>query len=247
MLIHLSVHDVSPAWAPEIEMAVSLARRHGTNPSLLVVPDFHGRWPLLEHAAFCRRLKQLSREGCETHLHGFFHSSRTMAPGPSPLSPWQRLRRHAAQRWVSDGEAEFSDVTKAEASLRLEHGEDIFARADLPVDGFVPPAWSMPAWLVPMLAKRRYRFTEDHTTIYDPLGQASRRSLVLNYATRTPMRLVSTLAYCRAAALAAKLVPTRLAIHPADLRFAVVRNELDRLLERFRGGIVARSNDLFDG
>lgn len=226
-------------------MALSLTRRHGINPALLVVPDFHGAWPILEHASFCRRLKQWSREGCETHLHGFFHQCGPGAPDRGARWSWAGLRWHVSQRWVSDREAEFSDLTKAEASLRLEKGEEIFARADLPLCGFVPPAWSMPAWLIPMLAERRYRFSEDHTTIYDPLGGRSHPSLVLNYATRTPLRLLSTLAYCRAAAAAATLVPTRLAIHPADLRYAVVRNELDRLLGRFRGGIVARSSDLF--
>jgi hypothetical protein len=75
-----------------------------------------------------------------------------------------------------------------EASFRLEQGERVLGRADLTIAGFVPPAWSMPSWLVPMLAARSYRFAEDHTRIYDPQGGHSRASLVLNYATRTPRR-----------------------------------------------------------
>ena len=73
MSVHVSVHDVSPAWAPEIELAMALARRHGVSPALLVVPDFHGQWPLLAHRAFCQKLVLWNRQGCETYLHGFFH------------------------------------------------------------------------------------------------------------------------------------------------------------------------------
>src|SRR5712691_3170304 len=179
MNVHDSLHDVSPAWAPEVEMAILLARRHGVKPALLVVPDFHGAWPLLAHPSFCRRLKELSREGCETYLHGFLHRA---GPGSaSTLS--ERIRRFVAQRCVSDREAEFSDLTESEASFRLEQGERVLAHADLPISGFVPPAWSMPRWLVPMLGARSYRFAEDHTRIYDPLRARSRASLVLNFAT----------------------------------------------------------------
>ena len=103
----------------------------------------------------------------------------------------------------------------------------------------------MRGWLIRVLAERGYRFTEDHTTIYDPLGGRARASLVLNYATRTRARLASTVAYCRAASLFAPLFPTRIAIHPMDLRHPLVRDELDRLLARFRGHFAPRAADLF--
>jgi uncharacterized protein len=241
MNVHVSVHDVSPAWAPEIEMAVALARRHGARPALLVVPDYHGDWPLLAHSSFCRRLQQWSREGSEIYLHGFFHRSS----GRRASDALDRARQFVQQRWVSNQEAEFSDVTRDDARFRLEQGERVLAHADLPLEGFVPPAWSMRKWLVPLLAERRYPFTEDHTTIYDPLRGRSRTSLVLNYATRTRARLLSTLAYCRIASLAGPLFPTRIAIHPMDMRHRVVRDELDRLLSRFRGAFVSKASELF--
>src|SRR5689334_11348235 len=240
MNVHVSVHDVSPAWAPEIEMAVALARRHGIQPALLVVPDFHGAWPLLAHSAFCRLLQAWNREGCETYLHGFFHRSGAHAPTLS-----SHLRHIFYQRFVSNNEAEFADLTRDDARFRLEQGERVLAHADLPIAGFVPPAWSMRRWLVPLLAERRYRFTEDHRTIFDPLAGRSRPSVVLNYATRTFARLLSTLAYCRVASLAAPLFPTRIAIHPMDMRHPTVRNELDRLLARLRPGVVSRAAELF--
>jgi len=67
----------------------------------------------------------------------------------------------------------------------------------------VAPAWSMPPWLLPVLAEQGFRFTEDHFRVYDPAARRARASVVLNWATRTPGRLVSSLAFCRAAKHAA--------------------------------------------
>ena len=71
--------------------------------------------------------------------------------------------------------------------------------AGLRIDGFVAPAWSMPPWLLPLLGERGYRFTEDHLRVYDPATRRARPSVVLNWATRSPGRLLSTVAWCRVA------------------------------------------------
>jgi hypothetical protein len=98
----------------------------------------------------------------------------------------------------------------------------------------------MPRWHLPMLAARGYRFCEDHTHVYDPVADRSRFSTVLNYATRTPARLLSTVVYCRAALPLSRLAPARLAIHPGDMRVMLVRRELARLLSLCRGRFAAR-------
>ena len=150
-----------------------------------------------------------------------------------------------AQKIVSGGEAEFSDVTRDEAEERLAQGEAMLTRAGLRIDGFIPPAWSMPPWLMGVLASRGYRFTEDHTTVYDPAGGTSRASVVLNYASRTPGRLLSSVAYCRVAKYARAILPARIAIHPADMRFALLRSETRRLLAWGQGDYTTRGADLF--
>jgi uncharacterized protein len=223
--VHVSLHDVSPVWAPEIELALEMARAVGAKPALLVVPDFHGEAKLAAHPAFCSRLRELQSEGHEVYLHGFTHAAARERPANGRALGW-----FIAQRVVSHGEAEFRDVTPDEAAARLERGERELASAGLTVDGFVPPAWSMPRWLMPILAERGYRFTEDHTHVYDPLAGTSRPSVVLNFASRTPSRLLASVAYCRLARPLASLLPARLAIHPADMRFALLRRETRSLL-----------------
>ncbi len=244
----MAIHDVSPLFRHEIELALELARASGAKPALLVVPNFHGRALLTDHADFCAWLRVLQGEGHEVLLHGFLHASRpddAMRGLVGDGLP-RGLKRHVAQRVVSAHEAEFCDLTRAEARERLDAGACVLANAGLRIDGFVPPAWSMPAWMLPLLAARGVRFTEDHLTVSDPAGARRRPSLVLNYATRTPARLFSSVGFCRVATPLAALVPTRIAIHPSDMRFALIRKEVERLLEWGKGHFVRNVRTLLD-
>jgi uncharacterized protein len=116
--------------------------------------------------------------------------------------------------------------------------------AGLTIKGFVAPAWSMPGWVLTLLAERGYAFTEDHVRIYDPAARRARASLVLNFASRTPARLFSSVAWCRMARPARRLVPSRIAMHPADMRFALLRSETVSLLRWAEGDFVTAGAEL---
>jgi predicted deacetylase len=240
--VHVSIHDVSPAWTEEVEEALRLCHAFDVRPALLVVPDFHGRAPLLEAPSFCSRLRDLQAVGHEIYLHGYLHQSR---PRYDPASGQSRVAWVIAQRVVSGSEAEMRDVPAAEGQRRIEEGERVLRDAGLRIDGFIAPAWSMPRWLVPWLARHDYRFTEDHVRVFDPAGGRSRASVVLNWATRSPARLASTVAWCRLARHARALFPARIAIHPGDMRPRLVRDEVRRHLAWAHGDVVARGVDLF--
>lgn len=241
MPVHVSIHDVSPVWAREVEDALALCHEQGVRPALLAVPNFHNRAPLQDDPEFCKRLRDLQSDGHEVFLHGFLHRS---APAYDPARGSSRWAWIFAQRVVSSGEAEMSDVSESEGRERVEAGERTLREAGLRIDGFVAPAWSMPRWLLPWLGTRGYRFCEDHLRVYDPAAGRSRASVVLNWATRSPTRLLSTVAWCRAARYARALVPARIAIHPADMRFLLVRREIRETLSWARGDVVARGADL---
>jgi predicted deacetylase len=241
--VHVSIHDVSPAWAEEVDAALRMCAAIGAKPALLVVPDFHGEAPLLGDARLCGRLRTLQAAGHEVYLHGYRHDSgarfdATVRGGPS------RLRWLFAQRVASGGEAEMTDVGPDEGRARIERGERVLRDAGLRVDGFVAPAWSMPPWLLPALADRGCRFTEDHLRVYDPAAGRSRASVVLNWASRSPARILSTVAWCRVAKHARAFLPARIAIHPADMRVLLLRREIERLLGWARGDVVERGADL---
>jgi predicted deacetylase len=246
MAVHVSIHDVSPAWRDEVELALEAAHAHGVKPALLVVPNFHGRASLADHPDYCDRLRELQAEGHEIYLHGYYHQARTWeeasaakrSEGGAETGRAARARHAFAQKVVSGGEAEFSDVSHDEALERLDEGERMLRDAGLAISGFVAPAWSMPAWVHALLGERGYAFTEDHTRVYDPANKRSRASLVLNYASRTPGRLLSSVAWCRIARPARRIVPARIAIHPADMKYALLRGEIESLLTWAEGDFV---------
>ncbi|MGH7295893.1 MAG: DUF2334 domain-containing protein [Polyangiaceae bacterium] len=237
MPVHVSIHDVSPAFADEVLDAMALCRAAGARPSLLVVPNYHGRAPLLADEPFCDRLRALQADGHDIYLHGLRHRSGEAYDGRATGG---RLAWLFAQRVASGGEAEMSDVDADEGRARLDEGEDTLARAGLAIDGYVAPAWSMPRWLLPMLAARSYRFTEDHLRVYDPVTGASRPTVLLNWASRSPGRLLSTVAWCRLARHGHAVWPARIAIHPGDLRVLLLRREIERMLRWAAGDFVAK-------
>src|SRR5262249_52030711 len=111
--VHVSIHDVSPAWEREVDAALELAERFGAKPALLVVPDFHGRAPLREHPRYAERLRALEGDGHEIFLHGYYHRARGKDdPGRDGRNGGRgRLGYFVSQRIVSNGEAEFDDVS----------------------------------------------------------------------------------------------------------------------------------------
>lgn len=231
MPVHVSIHDVSPAWAAEVDAALAACEGFGIKPGLLVVPDFHGTWPLDQHPDYARALRARQDAGHEIFLHGYYHKTGLGEHKQGGARPPRGLRRAWAQRVVSGGEAEFSDVGEAEAMSRVEAGAAMLRRVGLlQLDGFVAPAWSMPHWMFGVLRKLGFRYTEDRLHIYDLVADTRRASVVLNYASRTPARLWSSLLYCRVARHARGLWPARVAIHPADMRHEVLRREIHQLL-----------------
>lgn len=218
MPVHVSLHDVSPAFEPEVERMLELCHARGSRPALLVVPDYHGRAPLGDAPEFVDRLRALAASGHEILLHGFFH--RAEASDPSGAAT-----RFFRQRVVSAGEAEFASLEPAEAARRLDDGARVLAECGLSASGFVPPAWSMGPGVLELLAERGYRYTEDHLFVYDPASRRRRPSVVLNFASRSPGRLFSTVAYCRVAKYARAALPARVALHPGDMRFKLLVDE----------------------
>lgn len=247
MPIHVSIHDVSPIWEREVDVALQMAHEAGVRPALLVVPDYHGRAPLSDHPNYVDRLRALDADGHEIYLHGYYHRARKWneAPREGDERGLSRLRHGFAQKVVSASEAEFSDVSHEEALGRLDDGERMLREAGLKICGFVAPAWSMPSWVLQLLGQRGYRFSEDHLRIHDPARGLSRASVVLNYASRTPSRLLSSVAWCRLARPARRLLPARIAIHPADMRYALLRSEVSSLLDWGAGDFVPTGSALF--
>lgn len=242
--VHLSLHDVCPAFPREIENALELCQKFGAKPALLVVPNFHGTAPLQEHSDFCRQLRGLAIDGHEIYLHGLLHQAEMKPRRETEAGRPRGVRRWFAQRVVSAGEAEFSDLGFAEAARRLDEGLSTLRSVGLNPQGFIPPAWSMPSWVRPLLGARNLRYTEDHLRVYDALRGTARTTLLINWATRTRTRFWSTLLAGRALWRASSLMPVRLALHPHDFSHPRVAREIALFLARAQGHWVTSGVEL---
>ncbi len=179
--VHVSIHDVSPAFAAEIDDALEACARAGATPALLVVPNFHGEWPLEEHPRFVDRLRELAARGHEILLHGFFHRASGAGRG---------VRSAFAQRVASAGEAEFADLPREEGERRLDEGAAALRRARPPdrglrrarvVDGALGPPGSRGARrplrrgsLSRLRPGRTARAREPRLELREPHARASR-------------------------------------------------------------------------
>lgn len=225
-MIHVSIHDVSPRWATEVETALRWCRAVGVKPGLLVVPDFHQLGPLSDHPDYVAFLRGLSDDGHEIFLHGYFHRS----------VPGEGVGHFVAQKVVSAGEAEFASYDREVGERRLDEGASMLRALGLPMRGFVPPAWARRSWLMPALRSRGLDYCEDQLFVYQPSTGARRLCPALNYASRTLGRRLSSAAYARAGRLYPRAgVPVRIALHPADVHHPMLVDETLSLLEWARG------------
>lgn len=220
MRVHVSIHDVSPAYEGEVIHLLDLCHARGIKPALLVVPNFHGRAPLPDAPAFVDAVRSLSASH-ELFLHGYYHRSTAR----------EGVRAFVDQRIVSAGEAEFSNLTIGECAELVNAGTEMMRELGLRIDGFVPPAWTMAHGLLEVLTARGCEYTEDHLTVRRPKTGETWPSLVVNFASRSRTRALTTTLFSRLSMMLSLDVRTRVALHPTDLRVPFLHGEIARLLD----------------
>lgn len=216
-----SIHDVSPRFESEIDQLLERLRPHvGSKLALLVVPNHWGDAPLVPGSPFATRLRGWANEGMEIFLHGFTHRD-----DGRHTSAGSQLKA----RFMTASEGEFLGLSRAEAARRIAEGrrlvEDVIGRA---IDGFVAPAWLYGAEALEALHDARVPIAEDHFSVWSPAsGLQLARGPVITWASRTPLRLASSLA----AAAALRRLPLkvlRIGVHPPDVTKDALLRSIDR-------------------
>jgi predicted deacetylase len=221
----VSIHDVTPAFAPAVGKLWSMCARHGVTPALLVVPDWHGEWPLARHPAFVEWLRERARQGAEIVLHGERHDEvdlpRTAA---DTVRAWGRTAR----------EGEFLTLDESAARERIDRGIRRLTDLALPPVGFVPPAWLAREDCHRAVAAAGLLFSEDETSIrLHPPGMRL-RSPVVRWSARSPLRARGSVAVARGRWLLQRRARfPRLALHPQDLSHRATARSLEPTLERW--------------
>jgi uncharacterized protein len=221
----VSIHDVTPALVDGVVRLWDLCACRRVRPALLVVPDWHGAWPIEAHPDFVAWLRARAAEGAEIVLHGERHDEvglpRRFA---DELRAWGR----------TTGEGEFLTLDEPAARERIARGRARLQAVGLEPVGFVPPAWlardaghRAAGWV-------GLGFSEDDRAIR--LFPSGRRvpSPVVRWSARTAARAWGSLAVARARwTLQSGARHPRIALHPQDLGHPATASALGPTLDRW--------------
>jgi predicted deacetylase len=215
-----SIHDVSPRFESEVDRLLELLAPHvGGRLAMLVVPNHWGEAPIVPGSSFASRLRHWSDRGIEIFLHGYFHRDLAKHGGAD------RVRA----RFMTAGEGEFLGLSQSAASSRIAEGrallEDVIGRG---IDGFVAPAWLYGKGALAALAECGISIAEDHMHVWSPAtGARLARGPVITWASRTPIRLASSL-MAAAALRNARPRVLRIGVHPPDCRHPKLVRSIDK-------------------
>jgi uncharacterized protein len=221
----VSIHDVTPALEEGVLRLWRLCAGRGVRPALLVVPDWHGEWPLEDHPSFVAWLRARASEGVEIVLHGERHDEFAL-----PRSFADSLR--ALGRTAREGEFLTLDANAARA--RIERGLGRLRALGLRPVGFVPPAWLAREEGHEAVARAGLGFSEDDRAIHLYPSRRRLPSPVVRWSARTPvMAWGSVLVAHGRWALQGRTRFPRLALHPQDLGHRATAAALGPALDRW--------------
>jgi predicted deacetylase len=201
----ISIHDVTPAFAAGVLRLWDMCAARGLAPALLVVPDWHGEWPLPQHGGFVRWLRDRADEGAEIVLHGERHQH-----------------------------GEFRDLDRSAARERIDRGLRILRVLGLEPAGFVPPAWLAREEGHAAVGEAGLGFSEDDRAVrIFPAGRRV-TSPVVRWSARTPVRAWGSVAVARGRwAVQRGARYPRLVFHPQDLDHPGTTRDLPTTLDRW--------------
>jgi predicted deacetylase len=221
----VSIHDVTPALADGVRRLWTLCAERDLRPALLVVPDWHGQWPLEAHPAFVAWLRDRAADGAEIVLHGERHDEVGLPRGLGDvLRAWGRTAR----------EGEFLTLDEAAAGARIRRGLERLRALGLEPVGFVPPAWLARDEGHQAAGGSGLGFSEDDRAIH--LYPSGRRvpAPVVRWSARGTVRAWGSVAVARARwALQAGAPVARIALHPQDLGHPATARSLGPTLDRW--------------
>lgn len=237
MKLLVSIHDVTPAWAPSTLALWKLCQEFDVTPALLVVPNWHGTWPLSQHSAFCDWLRTCASAGAEIFLHGERHDEVGLQrTAIDELRAFGRTAR----------EGEFLTLDRARAGERIARGLSTLREQQLKPIGFVPPAWLAREQTFSAVSDAGLTFSEDSHGVRIHARNQTLSAPAIRWSGRTTYR-------ARASALIASVrwrtqrghPLVRLALHPQDLEHPVSAKSVYKETRRWLSlGAAGRYGDL---
>ena len=223
MKVLVSIHDVTPAHDAAVRTLDALCAARGVTPALLVVPNWHGRWPLQRHPAFVHWVRSRVEAGAELLLHGERHDEAGLTRG---------IADHVRAIGRTAREGEFLTLDARAASARIYRGLDVLGRVGLVPIGFVAPAWLWRVDTRTAVARAGLQVSEDDAAIYLHDRGVAIPSPVLRWSARSGWRAHASVLVARARVRGARRhAVVRVALHPNDLRHSATRRSLEETLD----------------
>ncbi|MGE5758834.1 MAG: DUF2334 domain-containing protein [Gemmatimonadota bacterium] len=222
----VSVHDVTPAHEGRLLALYRLLDEAGVRQfALLVVPNWHGTWPLEEFPDFTADLRERVTRGATVLLHGLRHDEVGQ-----PRSLAHRVRTFER----TDREGEFASLPPDEARARIAQGLSALRNARLDPIGFVPPAWLARPELTRIALDAGLALTEDARAVFVNGRRVAAPATC--WSTRAAWRRTGSIVVAATRLRLERTRPlVRLALHPHDADWLGVfdscRRTLTRLLE----------------
>jgi predicted deacetylase len=224
-MLLVSIHDVTPAFESRVFQLWDLCSSHGVTPALLVVPDWHGAWPLNDYPRFLDWIRTRAAQGAEVMLHGERHDEVGLP----------RSRADAWRAWGSTaGEGEFLTLDGPAAQERLCRALARLRQLGLEPTGFVPPAWLARESTYDVVGSAGLRFSEDAGSVILLPSKRRVSSPVVRWSARTSLRAWGSVAVASARWVLQRGSDwPRIALHPQDLDHRATAGSLRRTLERW--------------
>ncbi len=221
----VSIHDVTPALEAPVKRLWSLCRDHGVTPALLVVPEWHGEWPLEQHEPFMTWVRSCAAEGAEIILHGERHdevgSPRTWR------DEWRAVGRTAK-------EGEFLTLDADAARVCIERGLGRLRALGLSPIGFIPPAWLAREATHTVVRDAGLEVSEDADGVRVHTRGVRLHAPALRWSGRTTVRAWGSRVMAGIRWRTQRATPfVRLALHPQDLAHAVTAASVEQEVARW--------------
>jgi predicted deacetylase len=224
-MLLVSIHDVSPARAHQVARLWEMCAARGVCPALLVVPNWHGEWPLARHRTFVRWLHDRVADGAEIVLHGYRHDE--VGAPRRVIDHWRALGRTAR-------EGEFLTLREAAARARIADGLAVLRALELEPIGFIPPAWLAREDCHAAAAALGLGMSEDTATVWLHHRAARVSAPVVCWSARTAPRAWGSVALAELRWLAhRRAVLVRFALHPTDLDHPATARSVVAALDRW--------------
>jgi predicted deacetylase len=224
----VSVHDVTPAHERSLDELHRLLDDCGVRRyALLVVPNWHGAWPLAQFAAFTAGLRERAAAGAEIVLHGLRHDE---------VGQPRTLAHRARTFGRTDREGEFASLGAREAAARIAQGLAVLRAAGLEPLGFVPPAWLARPELERVVRNAGLAFTEDTHRVTELAHGQRIPAPATCWSTRTAWRRAGSVVVAAGRLRLEHARPlVRVALHPPDARWPRILTSCRRTLEALLG------------